>query len=241
MRVALLLLSLLTAVPAVAADIWLPIVGTVNNFRTDARVLNPGDTDIEVSAYFLPTDVTNNNERLATAPVKFTVARRSMRAFDDVVSSLFNSTGLGAVLFTSPAAFNASSRIYAIVDSGTLGQFSAGASPGLATPRGLIFQLKSSTTFRTNLGVANIANAPTAVTWTLYDRNNVAVTTATTNLTAYEVLRPTNIRQVFSDAGSADLSDCWVSFTATNPVFAYGSVVDNGTTDPTFIPATPDR
>ena len=240
MRVAAFVLSAALALPAFAHDVWLPIVGTVNNFRTDARVLNPGAADIEVSAYFLPTDVTNNVERIFSPPVRFTVPKRSMRVFDDVVTSLFNATGLGAVLFTSSAPFSASSRIYAIVDNGTLGQFSPGSNPGLALPRGAIFQLKSSSAFRTNIGAANIANATTTVTWTLYDRNNVAVTTATMTLAAYEVVRPTNIRSIFPDAGSADLSDAWVSFTATNPVFAYGSVVDNGTTDPTFIPAVPD-
>ena len=240
MRIAALVLSAVTALPAFAGDVWLPIVGTVNNFRTDARILNLGNEDIEVSAWFLPTDSTTNVERIFSPPVKFTVAKRSMRAYDDVVTSLFNTTGLGAILFTSPGAFRASSRIYAVVDSGTLGQFSAGSNPGLATPRGTIFQLKSSGAFRTNIGAANIANATTTVTWTLYDRNNIAVTTATTNLAAYEVLRPTNIRQLFADAGSADLTYARVSFTATNPLLAYGSVVDNGTTDPTFIPAVPD-
>jgi hypothetical protein len=237
MRFTVAMILSFLALDAFAGDAWLPIAGSVNNFRTDARILNTSGEDIEVSAYFLPTDVTDNVVRISAPPVKIAVPKRSMKVLDDVVTTVFGTTGIGAILFTAPQRFEASSRIYAVVETGTLGQFSSARSPGLATARGAIFQLKANALFRTNIGAVNIANADSIVTWTLYDRNNIAVTTASRTLVAYEVLRPTAVQQIFPDAGSADLSDCWVSFTATNPIFAYGSVVDNRTTDPTFVPA----
>ncbi|HEX9460418.1 MAG TPA: hypothetical protein VGA84_14800, partial [Thermoanaerobaculia bacterium] len=39
---------------------------------------------------------------------------------------------------------------------------------------------------------------------------------------------------------TADLSDSWLSYSSDKPIVAYGSVIDNGTTDPTYIPAAED-
>jgi hypothetical protein len=237
------LLSLLTvATSALAVDRWIPIAGTVGNFRTDTRIVNPSGTkDIEVSAYFLPVNVTNNNERVASAPVKITVAKRSMKVLDDIVASVFNATGLGAILLTCPDDFLATSRIYAQVGASTLGQFSVAEGPGDALPRGMLIQLKSGGAFRTNVGAANIANADTTVTWNLYDRNSVKIATTTKTLAAYEVIGPTNVTLFFPNIpAGADTTDCWVTYSSSNPIFAYGSVIDNTSTDPTFIPLLPD-
>jgi hypothetical protein len=240
--VAAVLVSLvLFASSAFAVDKWIPIAGTVGNFRTDARILNPsGEKDIEISAYFLPVNVTNNNERIAGTPVKFTVAKRSQKVMDDVVASIFNATGLGAILFTCPDDFIATSRIYAQVGASTLGQFSAALPPGQAFPKGVVIQLKSGGAFRTNVGALNIANATNIVTWNLYDKTNAKVATVTKTMAAYEVTGPSNVAGFFSIPGTADVSDAWVSFSATNPLFAYGSVIDNASTDPTFVAMAQD-
>jgi hypothetical protein len=240
-RIALLLSLLAFASSAFAVDRWIPIAGTVGNFRTDTRILNPsGEKDIEVSAYFLPVNVTNNNERVAGTPVKIAVPKRSMKVLDDVVASVFNATGLGAILLTSPDEFIATSRIYAQVGASTLGQFSAAQAPGFAFTRGVVIQMKSSGAFRTNVGAVNIANAATAVTWNLYDKNNAKIATVVKNMAAYEVSSPSNVVGFFTIPAGADLSDAWVSFSATNPIFAYGSVIDNTSTDPTFVAMAQD-
>jgi hypothetical protein len=237
----LLTLSLFAlAASALAGDRWIPIAGTVNNFHTDMRIVNPSSTkDIEVSAYFLPVDVTDNNARVSGTPVKIAVPRRSMKVFDDVVTLLFNDANLGAILLSSADDFYASSRIYAVVGNSTLGQFSVALSPGLAFSRGLLMQLESSAAFRTNIGAVNVANATNVVTWSLYDKNNVKVATVQKSLAAYEVMRPTSITALFPNV-TADLSDAWVSFQGSNPLFAYGSVIDNVSTDPTFVPHQQD-
>lgn len=242
LRAALLLSLLVIASNALAADRWIPIAGTVGNFRTDARILNPsGEKDIEISAYFLPVNVTNNNERISGAPVKIAVPKRSMKVLDDVVASVFSATGLGAILFTSPDEFVATSRIYAQVGASTLGQFSPAQGPGLAFTKAVVIQLKAGGAFRTNVGALNIANAANVVTWNLYDKNNVKIATTTKTMAAYEVTGPTNVLGFFSGLpAGADVSDGWVSFSATNPLFAYGSVIDNVSTDPTFISQAQD-
>ncbi|HVR38852.1 MAG TPA: hypothetical protein VMU84_07125 [Thermoanaerobaculia bacterium] len=240
MRIRFLFALSLIATSAVAADRWIAIAGTVNNFHTDTRVFNPSATkDIEISAYFLPVGVTNNNERIAAPPVKFALAKRQMRVLDDVVTSLFSATGLGAIMLTSSDDFIATSRIYAIVAAGTLGQFSDALAPSLALSKGVLLQLKSNASFRTNIGFANPANASTTITFRLYDKANALVATVPMTVAAYEVKGPTNVSAIFPGV-TADLSDAWVSFTSTNPIFAYASVIDQGTTDPTLINAQTD-
>jgi heme/copper-type cytochrome/quinol oxidase subunit 2 len=242
LRIALLLSLVLVASSALAGDRWIPIAGTVGNFHTDTRILNPSGTkDIEVSAYFLPVNATDNSGRVAGTPVKIQIAKRSMKVLDDVVASVFSATGLGAILLTCPDDFVATSRIYAQVGASTLGQFSIAPGPGLAVTKGVVIQLKPSGAFRTNVGAVNPANATTTVTWQLYDKTNAKIATATKTMAAYEVTGPTNILGFFPGIPSgADLSDAWVSFSSTNPIFAYASVIDNASTDPTFIDMSQD-
>ena len=241
-RAPLFLTLVVFATSAFAADRWIPIAGTVGNFRTDARILNPsGEKDIEVSAYFLPVNVTNNGERVAGTPVKITVPKRSMKVLDDIVASVFSATGLGAILLTCPDEFVATSRIYAQVGASTLGQFSPAQGPGLALTKGVVIQLKSNAAFRTNVGAVNVANATTTVTWNLYDKTNAKIATQTKTMAAYEVTSPSNVAGFFSNIpAGTDLSDAWVSFSSSNPIFAYGSVIDNVSTDPTFISMAQD-
>lgn len=240
MRSALIVCVLAVSASAFGGDLWIPIAGTVNNFHTDMRIVNPSASkDIEVAVRFLPVDATDNVARIAGPPVIIAVPRRSMKVLDDVVSSLFQSSNLGAILLTSPDEFRTTSRIYAQVGASTLGQFCVALGPGQASIRGLIMQLESSAAFRTNIGAVNVANATTNVTWSLYDKNNVKVATVQKSLAAYEVMRPTSITALFPNV-TADLSDAWVSFQSSNPLFAYGSVIDNLSTDPTFVPHQPD-
>ena len=240
-RTAVFLTLLFSASSALAVDRWIPIAGTVGNFRTDARILNPsGEKDIEVSAYFLPAGVTDNAARVAGTPVRLSIPKRSMRVLDDVVASVFSATGIGAILLTSPDEFVATSRIYAQVGASTLGQFSGAQGPGLAFTKGVVIQLKSNAAFRTNVGAVNIANATTNVTWNLYDKTNAKIATVTKAMAAYEVTPPSNVVNFFPVPAGADLTDAWVSFSSNNPIFAYGSVIDNVSTDPTFVAMAQD-
>lgn len=238
--VVLFLLTLLAAAPLAALDVYLPITGTVNNFHTDVRIFNPSATkDIQITASFLRVGNTSN---AGFSSVTLTVAKRQMRVFDDVVTAIFNTSGLGGILLSSPDEFDATARIYAIVPAGTLGQFEAGLPAAAATANGVLLQLKSSTTFRTNVGLVNPRNGVTNVTFKLFDKNNNLVSTGTAiQMPPFAVIGPTNIASTFFfTPGAADLSDAWMSYTADNPVFAYASVIDNGTTDPTYIPAVAD-
>lgn len=223
-----------------AKDVYLTVGGSVNNFRTDARIFNPSSSkDIQLQAYFLPGGGASASNA-GVQPVTITVPKRQMVVYDDVVASLFHASGVGAVRLTSTDDFVATQRIYAQVANGTLGQFVPGLDVTTAKKTGVIIQLKSSAAFRTNIGAVNPNPDAATVTWRLYDKNNAVIGQPKIDTMApYSVISPVNMVS-YLNGGSADLSDAWVSFTSTQPLFAYGSVVDSGTTDPTFVPMSED-
>jgi plastocyanin len=249
-RLVLLFAVSLLAIPLFAKDVYLTIGGSVGVFRTDARIFNPSQTkDIQIQAYYLPVGNGNNS---GVQPKTITIPKRSQVVFDDVVSSLFQSSGLGGIRLSSPDEFVATSRIYAgatnsssstpctpSVNPCTLGQFITGLDAATqAKKNGVLIQLKSNAAFRTNVGLVNPNASAAIVTWRLYDKNNAVVAglaSLPTTIQPFGVVSPTNI----SVAG-ADLSDAWLGYTSDQPLLAYASVVDNGSTDPTYIAAVED-
>ena len=244
LRLPMLLCAVVFASSAFAKDVYLSIGGSVGVFHTDARIFNPSSTkDIQIQAYLLPPNTDNSGVQ----PVTITIPKRQVLVYNDVVQAIFNSgVPLAAIRLKSDDDFVATQRIYALSSAGcvgTLGQFVPGLEVSGAMKQGVLIQLKSNGSFRTNLGLVNPNAAPANVTWHLYDKNNAIVGTTGTAIPAtiqpFGVVTPQNLTSVFNAPG-ADLSDSWVSFTSDQPIFAYASVVDNGTTDPTFIPMSAD-
>ena len=220
-------------------DVFLSIGGSVGVFRTDMRIFNPTAHDIQVQAYLLPIGGVDNS---GVQPKTITVPKRAQVVYDDVVTSLFQSSGLAAIRLSSGDDFIATQRIYAASSSGTLGQFVGGVDGASAKKNGLLIQLKANSSFRTNIGMVNPNGVAANTTWRLYDKNNALVGTAkNVTLPPYAVISPQEMRGYLVGPGdSSDLSDAWIGYTSDQPIVAYASVVDNGTTDPTYIPASED-
>jgi len=246
-RFALFLVSaVLFTSSAFSKDVYLAIGGSVGVFRTDLRIVNPSTTkDIQVQAYLL-TAAGAPIDNSAVQPKTITVPKRQMAIYNDVVTSLFNTSGLAAIRLKSDDDFIATQRIYATTDAGTLGQFVPALDASSAKAKGIITQLQAfgsgKGTFRTNLGLVNPNNATAHVTFTLYDRDNKVVATGSPfTIPPYGATSPLNITGgAFFNAGSADLTDAWVSYSSDQPVLGWGSVVDNGTTDQIFVPPFED-
>jgi plastocyanin len=236
-------LLLFIATAASAKEVWLSIGGTTPNgsFRTDARIFNPSTTkDIQIQAWYLPVGNVDNSAVQPLAPI--TVGKRQQVIYNDVVTSLFHGSGLGAIRLRSDDDFVATQRIYSVAANGSLGQFVGGVDASSAKAKGVIIQLQSGGGFRTNVGAANPNSSVANVTFHLYDKNNAVVGSAKTIVMApYGVISPTTLA-AYADSvpGNADLTDSWLSYTSDQPIVAYGSVIDNGTTDPTYIPASED-
>lgn len=222
-----------------AKEAYIPISGSVGVFRTDARIWNPsGIKEIVVTASFWPAGTDNTT----TAPTRqITIGRRAMVVLDDVVTTQFNSTGLGAIRLSSPDDFVATSRIYATSTAGTLGQFAPALDSSLAKTKGVMIQLKSTGgsgqagTFRTNLGFVNPNSKAATLTLRRYDANNTALATSVIDVPPSSVIFPVTL-----DPASGNLSNAWVSYESSQSIFGFASIIDNGTTDPTFVPASED-
>ncbi len=204
------------------------------------RIFNPSATqDITVNAVFLPIGKSIERSPLLHAGRSHD-SELQMAVYDDAVASIFSESGLGAIYFYCPDPFFTTARIYADTASCTLGQDFTGTSIGNLMYQGVLLQLqlRATSLFRTNIGAVNLQNRTTTVTWTIYDRNNNAVGSSTTEMPAYAVIGPTSITSgFFGTAGNADLTDAWVGFSANAPVDAYASIIDNLPSDPTFLPA----
>lgn len=230
-------------------DVFLSIGGTVGNggvgsFRTDLRIFNPTSHDIQIQAYFLPTGGGDNS---GAQPKTITVRARQMAVYDDAITALFADPRLGGIRLTSSDDFIATQKIYSVAATGTLGQFLGGIDSSTARKNGILLQLKANGssgqqgTFRTNLGVLNPNGSAANTTWRLYDKNNALVGDAKALVVQpYAVIGPSEMRGFFGAPAAADLSDAWIGYTSDQPIVAYASVVDNGTTDPTYIPAAED-
>ena len=245
MRLRLIVLTTLLALAhtASAKEVWLSIAGTTagGTFRTDARIFNPSTTkDIQIQAWYLPVGNSDNSGVQPLAPI--TVLKRQQVVYNDVVTSLFHSSGLGAIRLKSDDDFIATQRIYAVSGTGGLGQFVGGVDLSSAKAKGVIIQLAAGAAFRTNVGAANPNAVAANVTWRLYDKNNNLVgNPKLITMQPYGVFAPGGLAG-YADSvpGNADLSDAWLSYSSDQPIVAYGSVIDSVTSDPTYIPASED-
>jgi plastocyanin len=247
-RLAFLLFVIAVAASAFAKDLYLSIGGSAGKFRTDARIFNPSyDKDITIEARYLPT---GNGNNAAVVPKIITVNRRTMAVYDDVVISLFGGgPPLGAVQLTSDDDFVATQRIFAdesdTPKNGTLGQFVPGLDLTAAIRKGVLIQLRQNGpagtkgTFRTNWGGVNPNPSVANIAFKLYDSNNVLAGTTNLTLQPFGVFGPANIGAFFGNP-SSDLGNCWMTYESDQPIFVYTSVLDNGSEDPTFIPAAED-
>lgn len=254
-RIALMLFSVVFAGTAFGKDVYLSISGKANGFFTDARVFNPSfDKDIVITARYLPAGpVAGHADNSGVATKALTIPKRSMVVFDDAVQSMFGGgPALGAIRLTSDDDFVATQRIYADKlasrQAGTLGQFVPGLDVTAAKLKGVVIQLKSGadtlnslpTSWRTNWGAVNPNAVPATVKMKLFDATSLAAGSEKTfTLQPFGVLQPTELASFFGNQGS-NLSDAWFSFNSDQPIFVWGSVVDNGSEDPTFVTAFDD-
>lgn len=240
MRLRLALLCLLAFPIAASADsYYLTIAGSVGSFRTDVRIFNPSSSDSNVSLTFVPVGNQNNGAAFLSSVHKV-IPKGQGVAYDDAVASIFGKTGLGAISINADTPLLITSRIYAQTSNGTLGQGFHAERQGNLLLNGVLIQLRADASFRTNIGAANMQNTDAHVTWTLFDKNGNKVSDGTMTIAPYGVVGPTSLTSgLFFNTGNADLSDARVIFQSDVGLGVYASVVDNGTTDPTYFAAMP--
>lgn len=222
--------------------VYLPVIGRVSNatetFVTDARIFNPSFTETAtVMIEFFPG---GGSTQFATE----TIPPRGTAVLNDIVGSLFGTTGIGGARITSSTRVVATSRIFSDrrpTGGGTVGQFFTGVTQplrrGILTPISHLPAGPGSPT-RTNVGLFNQNDVTVAVRLELRDAaGNVAASTLL-NL-APRSFRQDAIDTIFSSPGFV-LQDGTLTFDASSPIVVYASVVDSVTTDPVGVQPVED-
>jgi len=148
---------------------------------------------------------------------------------------------VGAVEVRSSTELVVTARTFNDAPEGTFGQFLPGVTPadGLSGDDvGVLAQLRSSDDFRTNIGFVDVGGAGASARVRLFDSSGSQV--GSQLVIAVGAGRTTQQTRVFRAAGAGDCSECYalVDVVGSGTVWAYASVVDGGSGDPTTIPVT---
>lgn len=226
-----------------AQSYTLPGVGDFNvgvaHWKSDVRVFNSATTSAPVTLSYYP-----QGDPAHPVTATKTIAANSELAIDNLIAStwpqLGNSTAGSLVVTTqSNSSLVTTARTYTQLTSGTYGQFIPGVTSAQAVGNGeqplQLLQLESSSSYRTNIGIAETTGqAATAHVSLLLPDSKFAISTDIP-LAAYE------FKQFSIDSfGAGTIYNARVSVSVTGGsgrVTAYGSVIDQITQDPTYVPA----
>jgi hypothetical protein len=202
-------------------------------WRTDLGVLNPCDVEATVEIV-LHSDAGGASET-------FVIAGGQQQIFEDVVAQLVDGEASGALELSSEVPVSVTSRTYNLGAEGTFGQAidGVGAADGVATGDAVTLQqLRQDDSFRSNIGVLNMGAEELTVSVTLYDQLGAEVGSFDLEVPAGRTVQDNGpFLQRFQ---RSDIVGGYARLTVTDGsgAWAYASVVDDRTNDPTTV--TPD-
>jgi hypothetical protein len=214
------------------------------NFHSDLRLFNGGTSDVPVTLTFYPGNGFAGFGTPVVAQPR-TVRAGEMLVLDNVLPALFNQSGTGGSIVVSTTAASslvATGRTYTAVDNnGTYGQFIPGITPEEGIGNGdralQILQLEESDQFRSNVGITELSGngATVRLTLSLPDTKVTASTELTLAPNEFRQLRPIVGLNPGKQTYNARITVEVVG--GSGRVSAYGSVIDNESKDPTYVPA----
>jgi len=224
-----------TAIGRVGDPLWIPASAHVDGlggarWRTDLHLFNPATGDLLT--------------RIELVGPEGTVAETTVHApegwlhhFPDVVAGQLDSTGVGALKITPTMGLvMATSRTFADGAQGSYGQGIPGVAESealAAGETGILPGLRQDDRFRTNIGLVNIGPDAATLRLTAHDADGAVLKTVSRLLDGGAWLQ---LNQPLPEATAYAVVD---STTPGARFFAYASVVDRATDDPTYIAAVP--
>lgn len=213
-----------------------------SNFHSDMHVFNGGTSPANVTLTYFPQ---GNTGAAPVTSAAITIGAGQVKALNNVLPTQFNlTTGAGSVVATtdSNSQLVVTARTFSLrSDGGTFGQFIPGVTATDAVGFGdrtlQIVQLEESPAFRTNLGLVEVTGNAATVLLQAYSPDSKVASKTTVSLAAGEYLQQ---GQIFKSLGFSTVYNGRISATVTGGtgrVAAYGSVIDNSTTDPTYVPS----
>jgi hypothetical protein len=207
-------------------------------FVTDIDVNNAGDATATYKVLWLPRGE-DNSEPAMSAEV--TIEPGETTRWKDVLGTVFGvpdgTDALGAVAFLSDSQdLLFFSRTFNVSDEGTFGQ----AIPGIPadelipadTMKRILFFTETDE-FRSNIGILNGTGEPMTIQWRRYTAEGTMVDESMADLPAWGNVQ---LNQVFGAEAPVEggYIDVWTE-TEGAAFAAYGSVLDNMTSDPTTV------
>jgi uncharacterized repeat protein (TIGR01451 family) len=207
-------------------------------WRSDVRIFNGGNTPQTATLTLFPT-----GNPSASVVSSVTIQPGEVKALDDIVHATFNLTNAGGALHVTTAVsvpLIVTARTYDQTSTGTLGQFLQAVTPADAvgvSDRALqLLQMEDSPRYRTNLGIAEVTGKAVTAEVTVILPDSKIAPKVQIPLGAFEY------RQfpIISALGLGNTYNARISVKVIDgqgKVTAYGSVIDQKTQDPTFVPA----
>lgn len=216
------------------------LVRSESNFHTDMRLYNASSSPAQVTLTYSPLP----NSPAAPGPVTITLQPQEVRSIDNALPTLWNLAGGGAIVATTPndASVIITGRTYSRQDDGgTYGQFIPAVNAKEATGAGEdaleVVQLEESNAFRSNLGLFEVTGNSVQVELSAYRPESKVASKTQVTLAPNQFLQ---FNRIFTQFGLSTVYNGRVSVKViggSGRVSAYGSVVDNRTLDPTYVPA----
>jgi hypothetical protein len=208
-----------------------------SQWRTTLWIYNPGSSDSEIKLAFMPRN---------KASVAYLLAAGETRRFDDVVASVFSTTGYGALRITADAPVVVSSRIYnqsGSDQSDTQGQLFNGLPDTFAIGLGestdvLGVNQWSDGAFRYNYGIVNVSALPVTVQVTLLGSDGTTLGSREYFLEEWQAIQ-VGLADIGAGSMPTDNGRLHVEVTAgEGRALAFGSGVANTSQDPTTFEMT---
>ncbi len=201
-------------------------------WRSELLLSNLSERSGSFHLTWLPRD-------LAAREREIELAAGASVSYQDLLATLFGAeAGTGQLrIETDLPAWVASSRAWSAAQLGTYGQWMPALRPadaGVTGERFAIPQLANDAGFRTNIGVSEIAGRSARATIRVADAGGREIWSASV------ALEPWEQRQIsLAAAGAPEFSNgyAWVEPEGEGRIAAYGSVVDNVSGDPIYVPA----
>ncbi len=211
-----------------------------SNFHSDMRVYNASASPVVVTLSYNPQP---GSAPAADSKTR-TIGPNEVLAIDNVLPTLWNLTGGGAVSVSAAndAPVVVTARTYSRqADGGTYGQFipavNSRQAVGLNEAALEVVQLEESTAFRSNLGLVEVTGNAVEVELLVYRPESKFAVRVVQPLEANQFIQ---LSQIFKRVNLGTVYNGRVSvkvLSGNGRISAYGSIVDNRTLDPTYVPA----